>query len=437
MVVELEIAKIVQGGDGIAQLDGMKVFVPFAAPGERVRATIEVKKKDYAIARIEEIIEPSPLRVEPSCPYFTVCGGCQLQHIDYKGQLVVKKLAVNETLQRVGRVFVPVRNITGDTEAWRYRNKTQYPVAGNGGFRVGFFRRNTHQLVDAESCLLHPCEFDEIRSRVLDAAKTVGETGYNEARHTGNVRHLVLRRSRPDGETLAMVVTRGERLSRGLVDALAGQPGVVGVVHNINPRPGNRVTGPKTSVVTGRGELLHTILGKRLRTSATSFFQVNDAQAEELCRKVLKQACPEPGDTVVDLYSGVGMLSLVLADSAGHVLGIEMDATAVEDARHNAQVAGTSNVTFTCGDVDAAIASINRADVVVLDPPRKGCNRQTLVRIAGIKPSRVIYVSCNPATLARDLAILEHHGFVVQAVEPVDMFPQTFHVEVVASLRRL
>lgn len=435
MVVDLQIDRLVQGGDGLAQLEGMKVFVPYAAPQERVRARIVIRKKDYAVARIQEVIEPSPLRVEPRCPYFGDCGGCQLQHVDYHGQLVVKKLFVNETLQRVGRIYVPVRNITGVIEPWQYRNKTQYPAAANGHVRIGLFRSGSHEIVDVETCLLHAPEFDELRKVALAAMSGV-ETGYREASHTGNIRHVVLRRATPGNEILVIVVTRTSGLAPAVVEGLAAQPDVVGIVQSLNPDRTNRIMGRSTKVLTGRGELHIGILNRMLRVSAGSFFQVNTAQAEELCRKVLRHLAPEPGDTVVDLYSGVGMLALVMADSVRDVVGIEVDPVAVEDARHNAVAAGAVNAEFVCGDVDEAIDGVERADLVVLDPPRKGCRAHTLERIAALRPRRIVYVSCNPPTLARDLAILEQLGYAAQDVEPVDMFPQTSHVEVITRLER-
>jgi len=434
MVVDLHIDKLVQGGDGLADLDGMKVFVPLAAPQERVRAWVAVRKKDYAVARIQEVLEPSPLRVEPRCPYYGECGGCQLQHIDYQAQLVVKKLFVSETLQRIGKVFVPVRNMVGTAEPWRYRNKTQYPVMTNGGMRAGFFKRNSHRLLDVESCLLHSTDFDRLRSAFLDAATAAGETGYNEESHSGNIRHFVLRRPVPDGGLVAIIVTRTGSLSRRLVDILAGQPGVAGVVQNINPDRTNRITGRRTSVLAGNGELSQIVLGKQLRVSPTSFFQVNIVQTEELCRKVLRFVAPQGNETVIDLYSGVGMLSLIIAGFVKNVVGIEIDPVAVEDARQNARALGATGARFLCGDVDEVITGVERADAVILDPPRKGCRPETLTRVAALKPSRIVYVSCNPPTLARDLAFLERLGYATQDVEPVDMFPQTFHVEVVAFL---
>jgi len=435
MVVELLIDKLVQGGDGLATLDGMKVFVPFSAPQERVRARIVTQKRDYAVAEIEDIIEPSPLRVSAPCPHFGVCGGCQLQHISYQGQLVVKKLYVNEALQRIGQVFVPVRNVTTEAEPWHYRNKTQYPVGTTGkGMAIGFFRRGTHDLLDVPVCVLHPMEFDRLREAIRAIFSAAGETGYDEAGHDGNIRHLVLRQGIGDGGLLAVIVTRTPAFDARAAELIAEEPGVVGVAHTVVPTRTNRIMGSHTKVLAGRAHLYQTVLGKSFQVSAPSFFQVNIRQAEELCRKILKHVAPRGDESVLDLYSGVGMISLLIAPFVQQVTAIEADTTAVEDARVNAQTQDVRNVEFMCDDVSRAIRRVASADVVILDPPRKGCPSEVLRRIAALRPKRIVYVSCNPPTLARDLAALEQSGYTTHEVEPVDMFPQTFHVEVIARL---
>jgi 23S rRNA (uracil1939-C5)-methyltransferase len=433
--VELLIDKLVQGGDGLATHDGMKVFVPFSAPQERVRARIVTQKRDYAVAEIEEVIEPSPLRVPAPCPNYGVCGGCQLQHINYQGQLVVKKLYVNEALQRIGQVFVPVRNVTAEAEPWHYRNKTQYPVGATGnGMAIGFFRRGTHELLDVPACLLHPEEFDRLREAIRAILIAAGENGYDEAKHDGNIRHVVLRQGTRGGGLLAIVVTRTPQFDLKAAELIAEQPGVTGVIHSVVPARTNRIMGSNTTVLAGSKHLTQTVLGKEFQVSAPSFFQVNIVQAEELCRKILKHVAPKGDELVLDLYSGVGMISLLVAPFVQQVTAIEADATAVADARVNAQTQAVRNVDFICGDVNREISRVASTDVVILDPPRKGCPAETLQRVAALRPKRIVYVSCNPATLARDLAQLEQSGYTTHEIEPVDMFPQTFHVEVIARL---
>lgn len=430
--MELAVDRVVAGGAGLAEHGGRKVFVPLAAPWERVRARVVVSKRDYAVARIEQVLEPSPVRVEPRCPLYGHCGGCQLQHVSHEGQLVIKKLVINDALQRIGHVFTVVRNCAGSPTPWHYRNKTQYPLAPDA--RVGFFRAGTHRVVDAPECLLHPTAFDDLRRTFVDSLGAGRESIYDERSHRGNIRHLVVRGN--GAQLLALVVTRTGRLSTRLVDRLAAAPGAAGVVHSINPDRTNRILGRRFQVLAGQDHLVQAVLDKRLRVSAPSFFQVNTDQAETLCRKVLKQLAPDGSEHVLDLFSGVGMLSLAIAGFVGNVTGVELDPDAVGDARHNAAENNAPNCRFECGDVDRLIESVDRADAVIIDPPRKGCKPGTLHRIAALRPHRIVYVSCHPATLARDIAILSEQGYRLRDVEPVDMFPQTFHVETVAALER-
>ena len=425
MVVELVVDRIVAGGAGIAEHDGRKVFVEGAAPGDRVRAALYNEKPRHAFARIEEILEPSPLRVEPQCPLFGDCGGCQFQHISHPGQLVVKKLIVGDAMRHIGRLVAIVHNTTGSGEPWHYRNNTQYPVKRNGGPRIGFFRQGSHDVVDAPKCLLHPPSFDEARDVLKNTLE--GTTGSTD------IHHLVLRQGTGTGNMLAIVKTRSENLDPRVVDALSRQKGVVGVARTASDNAGRE--GP-CHTVTGQDHLEHQVLGLRFRVSPLSFFQVNTGQAEVLCRKVLRHLAPEGDEKVLDLFSGVGMLSVAVAGFVGEVTGIEMDPGAVADAKENARENGVANCRFIAGRVADALREVESCDAVILDPPRRGCEPATLGRISELKPRRVVYVSCDPATLARDLRILVDAGYDIDRVEPVDMFPQTFHVETVASLSR-
>lgn len=429
--VELFVSRLVPGGEGLTEAAGLKVFVPFAAPEERIKARIVIRKPDYAVAEIVEIVEPSPLRVEPRCPYYRRCGGCQLQHIAYPGQLVIKKLLLNDALQRIGKIFIPVANIAFKASEWHYRNKTQYPVARKGnGLKIGFYERRSHNLVNISACLLHPERFDQIRLQVLESFNK--EKAYDKKRHQGNIRHFVLRQGK-DEEILVILVTRTKEVPAKWA-AIANIPKVKSVVQNINPEKTNRVFGKETITLSGSGFVKKVLLGREFRVSPTSFFQVHIPQAEELCRKVVNAVAPTGTESLLDLYSGVGMLSLVLSGMVRKVTGVEVDPIAVADARFNAESQGVKNAVFLEGDASKLITELSGFDVVVLDPPRKGCDLETLSCIAAMKPRTVVYVSCNPATLARDLAILEEKGYFCERVEPVDMFPQTAHIEVVATL---
>lgn len=420
----------------MANLNGWKVFIPYAAPQERIMAQIVFKKRDYGVARIENILEPSPFRVTPRCSYYGKCGGCQLQHITYEAQLVIKKQLVNDALQRIGKIFVPVPNINFISSVWRYRNKTQYPIAGDSRkFLIGFYRPGTHRVIDVPDCLLHPDEFNRLRKIALDAFLDAGDVPYNELKHQGNIRHLVLRRG-TNGEILLIVVTRTKELKYRFFDKLKKCPSICGIVQNINPTPSNRILGDTNIVHWGRKFITVKILQKELRVSAASFFQVNQSQTEELCKRVIKAIEPQGDEAVVDLYCGVGMFSLALANRVRRVTGIEIAPEAIEDARFNASNLGIRNVEFIQGDVNYLVNTIEDADIIIVDPPRKGCTAETIHQIAAISPRMIVYVSCNPATLARDLALLGKLNYTCVSVEPLDMFPQTAHVEVIAKIIR-
>lgn len=434
--IELFVERIVAGGTGLANLNGWKVFVPYAAPQERIIAQIVLKKRDYGIARIEDILEPSPFRVPPRCSYYGKCGGCQLQHITYEAQLVIKKQLVNDALQRIGKIFVPVPNINFKSSVWRYRNKTQYPITGDTRkFLIGFYRPETHRVIDVTDCHLHPEEFNLLREGALDAFLDAGEVPFNELKHQGNIRHLVLRRG-TNGEILLVVVTRTKELRCRFVDKLKNCPSICGIVQNINPAPSNRILGDTSIVHWGRKFITVKILQKELRVSAASFFQVNQLQTEELCNRVIKAIEPQGDELVVDLYCGVGMFSLMLANRVRRVTGIEIAPEAVEDARFNARNLGIRNAEFIQGDVNYFVNTVENADIIIVDPPRKGCTAETIQRIAALSPRTVVYISCNPATLARDLALLERLNYNCISVDPLDMFPQTAHVEVIAKIIR-
>lgn len=431
--VELYVERLVTGGDGIASWNGLKVFVRYAAPKERVVVKILQKKKNYAVAVIDKIIEPSPLRIKPRCEFFGKCGGCSLQHINYTGQLVIKKLLVNDALQHIGKIYVPVSNIKTLGPEWYYRNKTQYPVGDSKPVKIGFYERGTHNLIDIPVCYLHTPVFNELRNQIVNILTSFTEIPYDESNHQGNLRHIVFRQNY-DNRVLVIIVTRTRGLNPKLIEALASIPIIAGIVHNINPDKSNRILGDEMVLLSGQDFTIQKILHTSFRISAPSFFQVNQIQAEQLCRKVIELISPQGTETVLDLFCGVGMLSLVIAPTVKKVIGIEIEPAAIQDAQFNADANDIKNVEFINGDVDRLISRVEKADTVILDPPRKGCSPKTLKEILTLKPRLIIYVSCNTATLARDLAILEQAGYQCEWVEPLDMFPQTPHIETVVKL---
>lgn len=434
MVVELYVDRLVQGGDGIAELNGLKVFVRNAAPGELVRAHIRERKRDYWVAEAVDILQPSPVRIAPACPLFGKCGGCQFQHISYEGQLAIKQQLVIEAMRRVGHLSVPVGEVVAAPAPFRYRNKTQYPVGP--GPRIGFYRRATHELVDVPVCLLHPAEFDELRQTISEAAVSSGENGYDEQTDSGNLRHIIIRKSSSAGHLLLTIVTRHSRLNKSFVDRLTQTKRLDGIVQNINPHRTNRILGTTEKLLAGSATSWQTVAGGTFRVSSSSFFQINHQQATALTSEVLRLAEPNGSETVLDLFCGVGLLALLVAPHVAHVTGVELDSGAIADARFNAQALGITNVEFIAADVAEAVTSLPRADLVLLDPPRKGCQPQTISSIAELRPHRIIYVSCNPVTLARDLAMFAQLGYAAKVLVPIDMFPQTYHIETVACLER-
>ena len=433
MVIELTIDKIVYGGDGIGQYNGIKVFVPFSAPQDRLLVSITDKKKDYYIGRIREIIEPSPLRRNPPCIYFYSCGGCTFQHLTYDAQLVMKKLITNDTLQRVGKIFIPASNPARALSEWHYRNKTQYPLAPP--MKIGYFRSKTHQVIDIEKCLLHPEPFDQIRGFIKNIINESQETIYNEINHEGNLRHIIIRKGINTGEYILILVTKSNQLRPFAYNQLSQIfPDIVGIVQNINPAMTNRILGDKFQCLYGRDFYYEKVLNKKFKVSAESFFQVNTTQTENIAKLIMKFLAPQGTEHVLDLFCGVGTFSIILAEFVTKVTGIEISPTAVADAKENLKLNAVKNVEFFCDTAEQGVKKFNRIDSVILDPPRKGCSNELIQSVTGMKPQRVVYISCNPATLARDLAIFDHLGFEATEIDLVDLFPQTYHIEAVANL---
>lgn len=434
MVVELSVDRVVAGGDGLAEWDGLKVFVRGAVGGERVRARVLERKRDYAVAQAVEIVNASPARRTPPCRYYPECGGCQLQHLSYSEQLIVKQGFVEESLRRLGRVSLSAARVTGAADEWHYRNKTQYPVNEYG---IGFYRRASHHIVDVEQCLLHPESFDVARRAFVAGLDARIDTPYSERYRDGNIRYVVLRTGEPPESLQATVVTRTESLNPKLVESVLGSSAIGAVLQSHNPHRSNRIIGSVPRLVAGSGSLTMAVADLVYHVSPGSFFQVNAQQAAVLTEAVLRLAGLQGNETVLDLYCGVGLTSLLLARHARRVVGIELDPVAVIDARANAAAQGIKNAEFTCADAEKATElGRGEVDVVVLDPPRKGCGLEALASLVALGPRRVVYVSCNPATLARDLAILLTAGYEPKCLELIDMFPQTAHVESICLLER-
>lgn len=427
-------------GSGVARIDGMAVFVKGAIRGETADVYIEHIGHNAAWGRVQALILPSPARVEPDCPYYGACGGCQFRHMSYPEELEAKRQRVEDALTRIGGAAVPVEVIHGAADAARYRNKVQFPVAGGS---IGYYRGRTHQVIDIPDCLLQPEADTACRAAVKNWMERFHIPAYDEKTGKGLVRHLYLRTNQA-GLALCCLVVNGKKLphSEELVAALRGAaPGLVGVVLSVNTKKTNVILGSEYRTLWGRDWLEETLCGHAFRLSVPSFFQINRAQTEILYGRALEFAGLTGAETVVDLYCGIGTISLTLAERAGQVIGVEVVPQAIEDAKENARRNGLADKTrFECGDASALAAQLEqegvRPDVVVVDPPRKGLAPDVVDTIARMSPDRVVYVSCDPATLARDVKRFAGLGYHPVRAEAVDLFPRTAHVETVALLSR-
>lgn len=447
-MIRVQIAGLGDHGEGVGRLpDGMAVFVPGAIPGDRVEVEVTERRKNFARGRVVRLLEPGSGRVQPLCPVVGECGGCQLQHVDYATQLAFKAQAVRDALQRIaGLDPAVVADPLGCADPWGYRNKAQFPVGeatGDGRARLvaGMYRRGSHDIVEIDDCLIQHPTNNAILREAKRLAREYGWGPYDEREHTGVLRHILARTGVRTGQAMAVLVTATEALPRAeefARELMAAVPQVVSVQQNVNSRRTNVILGERTRVIAGAEAIEDVIAGLRFRISARSFFQVNTEQTEVLYGEALRQAELHPEDTALDLYCGIGTISLLLARACRRVIGVEEVPEAIADARANAALNGIGNAEFHAGLVEALLPRLAaagiRPDVVLLDPPRKGVDAAALDAVALLAPRRIVYVSCNPATLARDLKHLAGRGYRTELVRPVDMFPHTSHVECVASL---
>jgi len=486
-VVELDIAGLAHEGEGVGRHEGFTLFVPGALPGERVRARVTDLRKNFARAELLDVVAASPDRVAAPCAVYARCGGCQLQHFAYDAQLRWKRQLVVDALERIGKLrvaqgspeapfqgdslgsgsggevgaapsFQPdslgsergggivVHPVIGMDDPWRYRNKAQVPIGFDleeGGLVGGFYEHGSHRIVSTDACLIQHERNDDAVLAAKRIARELGIEAYDEKSHTGWLRHVVAKVSFATGDMM-LVLVGTTRAVDGL-DAFVARlreklPHVVSICLNVNPERTSAVFGRETATLWGTDVIFDTIGGVRFAISARSFYQVNPVQTERLYGKALEYAALTGGETVIDAYCGIGTISLFLARSARQVYGVELVPDAVEDARANARLNDIDNADFVVGRAEVVLPAWRAegidADVIVVDPPRKGCDPALLETLVAMKPERIVYVSCNPATLARDLAALEAGGFRTVEVQPVDMFPHTGHVECVALLIR-
>ena len=429
-----------EGGMGVARIDGRVVFVHGALRGEKCRVLILKTLKSVAFAKVLEVLEPSSERMESDCPYFPRCGGCTYRHIRYEEELRLKKQRVQDNLSRIGGSDVTVEEILGAQDTLRYRNKAQYPVSKDGA--VGFYRARTHEIIECEHCLLVKPEADAAAEALREYMQSCHVAGYDEKTGRGLIRHLYVR-SNAAGESLICVLVNGDKLPKEdrLVALLRDAcPKCTGIVLGTNTKKGNVILGDRYRTLWGSDRLEDTLCGKTFKLSVPSFYQVNRAQAERLYAKTIEFADLTGQETVLDLYCGAGTITLALSDHAKKVLGAEIVPEAIDDARENAARNGVKNAEFFCGDasdVAKKLARENlRPDVITVDPPRKGLAADVVESIAEMQPQRVVYVSCDSATMARDVKRLADLGYTARRACAVDMFPRADHVETVVLLSK-
>lgn len=440
-----EISGLGHSGEGVGQYQDFTVFVPYAIPGEQVRVKISEVKKNYARGELLEVIKPSLHRVAPVCAIYEACGGCQLQHMSYTEQLNWKRRVVADALQRIGKLpDVTVHPTLGVQQPLYYRNKMQYPIGMRNGKPVaGCFARGSHDIVDTRHCYIQHALNNEIAGQVKEVIRLLGIPVYDEVTGKGLVRHVLGRVGVKTGEAMVVLVTNGREIPRRqeLISLLRERiPALVSIVQNINTKKTNVILGTETKTLWGRDTITDYIGPFKFEISARSFFQVNTPQAETLYAKALEYAALTGQETVIDAYCGTGTITLFLAQKARRIYGIEVIPEAIENARKNAASNAVTNVEFLVGDalelMPRMYAEGIRPEVIVVDPPRAGCAQEVLDVFVKMQPQRIVYVSCNPSSLARDLAYLAQHGFITREITPVDMFPQTSHVEVVALIER-
>ncbi len=423
--LDLTIERLGIHGEGVARHEGFTIFVDGALQNERVNAEVYERHKSFARAKVVKRHRTSTDRVDPICPYFGRCGGCQLMHLSYEKQLEAKRNRVADALERIAKIKVEVKPCIPSPRKLGYRNKIQLPVSQDQ--TLGLYAYNSHQLIEIEKCPIH-CE--------------LGEKAFNQIQkilklYPADLRHVLIKTSVNTSQVLVILVTKSEtdltQLARKISQSI---PEVKGVVQNINGSLGNVILGKTFKVLVGQGWIEEVLNGLTFKVSPASFFQVNPGQAEALYQMVVEWAGLTGKETVLDAYCGVGTLALILAQHAKEVIGIEVVAEAIADARENAKRNQIGNTKFICGLAEKEIGSVSAFEMAVINPPRKGCEPVFLNALTERSPKRILYISCDPATLSRDAAILNQKGYSLEQVQPFDMFPQTMHVECLSLFSR-
>ena len=443
-IVELEITDLNSSGEGVGRHEGRVVFVPNTVTGDRLTAKIIQSKAKFAKGRVEKLLTPSNHRIRPNCIVADKCGGCQWQHIDYSYQLQAKQQQVTQAFQRIGGFAdIAIEPILHTSDSLNYRNKSTYPLArsATGQVQAGYYRPSSHKLINLNQCPVQDERLHPLLKEVKQDIQQQGWSIYNETTHQGKLRHLSLRIGKNTGEMLLTLITTSSQLSGIEAQAklwLDRYPELVGVCLNINSDRTNAILGNKTLTVAGKSYIRENFAGVELHITADTFFQVNTAAAELLFNTVVEQLQLQGSESIVDAYCGIGTFSLPLARKVRQVIGIEVNPASVRQAQNNAVLNQIDNATFYAGRVKDCLKEIEtQPDILLLDPPRKGCQPEVIAAILQLQPSRIVYISCKSSTLARDVRLLAESG-VYQPVwiQPADFFPQTTHVECFVIMNR-
>lgn len=443
-IIDLKIDAVTNEGNGVGRADnGMAVFVPFTCGGDRIRCKIVKVSKKYCYGIVDSIITPSQFRQESDCKAFYKCGGCSFRHIGYEKELEIKAGFVRDSFERIGKLSMEHEPILGCENISGYRNKAQLPVSViDGRAAAGFYAKRSHRVIELGDCSLHPKEFFEITEYVLRYHNMHGLTCYDESSHSGLLRHIYLRRGHHTGEVmLCLVVSEKTSAYDALAEEIAKRfPHIVSVVLNINPKATNVILGSECITLLGNGYITDIMCGKKFEISPLSFYQVNTEQAERLYNIAAEYAGLTGEETLLDLYCGVGTIGISMADKVKKLIGVEIVPQAIENAKRNAKINGVTNAEFICADAGKAAQMLiqrgERPDVIIADPARKGCDQLSLDCMIELAPKRIVMVSCNHATAARDCAYLAQHGYKPQKCRAVDLFPRTTSVECVVLMER-
>lgn len=443
-IVKVTVKDITLDGKGVCKVsDGDPViFVPCSAIGDVLEVKILKVLKHFAFGKIEKVINPSDDRCENTCSIFEKCGGCVFRHISYDCESKLKERIVSDAINKIAKVnYVPVNSILSASDVYRYRNKAIFPIRKiKGKVKFGFFALNSHRIVPCGDCVLHPKEFFDILASIVSWIEKMDVSVYDEKTHIGLIRNVYIRKGFATDEIMVCVVINGKKLPHAsdLVTKLKRSvANIKSVLINFNTKKTNVVLGDICETIFGQDYIEDELCGLKFRISPKSFYQINHEQTEVLYDIVRKFANVSQDQTVLDLYCGIGTIGLTLAGSCEKLVGVEMIPDAIANAKVNARLNGVTNAKFVCADAADFIKEIEKVDMIVLDPPRKGCAKDVLTTIANRGIEKIVYVSCNPATLARDVKILYDKGYELKKVQPVDMFPRTGHVEVVVLISRV